>query len=90
MQRFTCDNSKYTQLYTCLRGVEGKCCCWFQVTGGSAEAKRYILEFCAQDKIMICGEEWVRLTVVGQSFMLHQIRKMVRCVVTLQLTTDSL
>jgi hypothetical protein len=26
----------------------------------------------------IGGEPWVKLVVVGQSFMLHQIRKMVR------------
>jgi tRNA U38,U39,U40 pseudouridine synthase TruA len=26
----------------------------------------------------INGERWVRMVVIGQSFMLHQIRKLVR------------
>eukprot|EP00891_Asterochloris_glomerata_P000708 jgi/Astpho2/708/Aster-08421 len=40
-------------------------------------AMRFILSFCCQGLVNIEGQPWVRLSVVGQSFMLHQIRKMV-------------
>jgi len=43
----------------------------------SDEAKRYILSFECPDTFTIKGQTWVRMVVLGQSFMLHQIRKMV-------------
>ncbi len=39
-------------------------------------AKRFIHSFTAE-RMIISGEPWLKLVVVGQSFMLHQIRKMV-------------
>lgn len=45
-----------------------------------AQAKRYIISFAvsADDGVVnINGSPWVRLVVIGQSFVLHQIRKMV-------------
>ena len=42
------------------------------------QAKRFILEFTACDpRIVADSTEWFRLEVVGQSFLLHMIRKMV-------------
>ena len=42
------------------------------------QAKRFILEFEAGDpRIVADSTEWLRLEVVGQSFLLHMIRKMV-------------
>lgn len=38
---------------------------------------RLITSFVAADPFENDGVEWVRLTVKGQSFMMHQIRKMV-------------
>lgn len=35
------------------------------------------MQFAVKDLIEINGEPWVRLVVIGQSFLLHQIRKMV-------------
>lgn len=40
-------------------------------------ANRYILSFEASDIFTINGMDFVKCTVVGQSFVLHQIRKMI-------------
>ena len=42
-----------------------------------AAAQRYIISFQTQDPILMEGTEWIPTQVVGQSFLLHQIRKMV-------------
>ncbi|RKP23655.1 pseudouridine synthase, partial [Syncephalis pseudoplumigaleata] len=46
-------------------------------------AKRYIMSFKASDPFIQQGTEWLSLKVHGQSFMLHQIRKMVSMMVLL-------
>lgn len=40
-------------------------------------AKRYIISFTANTIVKVEGIEFVKCEVVGQSFMLHQIRKMI-------------
>eukprot|EP00890_Picochlorum_soloecismus_P004565 jgi/Picsp_1/5109/NSC_02472-R1_trna pseudouridine synthase a len=43
----------------------------------SPQAKRFIIKFSCEGTFTIAGKPWVKLVVIGQSFMLHQIRKMV-------------
>ena len=44
---------------------------------GMATAKRYMESFQIQDPVIVNGMEWIPTQVLGQSFLLHQIRKMV-------------
>ncbi|KAJ1963666.1 tRNA pseudouridine synthase 1 [Dimargaris xerosporica] len=46
-------------------------------------AKRVIRSFTCSDPMLIDGTEWLSLKVHGQSFMMHQIRKMVGLVILL-------
>lgn len=48
-----------------------------RVEATAAQAKRYIHSFECRGTFSINGQEWVRMEVIGQSFMLHQIRKMI-------------
>ncbi|KAJ3007916.1 tRNA pseudouridine synthase 1 [Thoreauomyces humboldtii] len=63
-----------------LKQFHGTNNCWnFTVKMGYADksSNRYIMSFVAADPIVRGGIEWVKCTVHGQSFMLHQIRKMI-------------
>ncbi|KAF3915299.1 hypothetical protein AA313_de0202423 [Arthrobotrys entomopaga] len=48
-----------------------------QKTFKDPSSKRYIKTFKVSDPILIDNTEWLSLKVHGQSFMMHQIRKMV-------------
>ncbi|KAJ2766233.1 tRNA pseudouridine synthase 1 [Coemansia nantahalensis] len=55
----------------------------FTVTKGCTEhnSKRHMFWFEAADPMVVEGSEWLSLKVKGQSFMLHQIRKMVGLII---------
>jgi tRNA pseudouridine(38-40) synthase len=44
---------------------------------GQAQARRFIEIFLVQDPVVVDGVEWIPTQVLGQSFLLHQIRKMI-------------
>jgi len=46
-------------------------------------ARRYIISFNANTTFVVEGIEFVKCEVVGQSFMLHQIRKMMELAVVI-------
>ncbi|KAF9922695.1 tRNA pseudouridine synthase 1 [Linnemannia zychae] len=52
--------------------------------------QRFIMSFNVSDPKMIQGTEWLSLKVHGQSFMLHQIRKMVSLIIMLVRTDTPL
>ncbi|KAF9352868.1 tRNA pseudouridine synthase 1 [Mortierella sp. NVP85] len=52
--------------------------------------QRYMMSFTVSDPIMIQGTEWLSLKVHGQSFMLHQIRKMVGLIIMIVRTDTPL
>ena len=53
------------------------------VSSSEGRAKRYIVSFIVHDPIVHNGLEWIPTAVLGQSFLLHQIRKMVGCAVAI-------
>lgn len=48
-----------------------------RMPASAPQAKRYILSFKCDGVFEVNGMPWVRMVVIGQSFILHQIRKMV-------------
>lgn len=44
---------------------------------GQPQAFRFIETFSVQDPVVMSGMEWIPTQVLGQSFLLHQIRKMI-------------
>jgi tRNA pseudouridine38-40 synthase len=48
-----------------------------RVAASAPQAKRFIMSFKCDGVFEINGTKWVRTVVIGQSFMLHQIRKMI-------------
>ncbi|KAG9144428.1 hypothetical protein Leryth_022938 [Lithospermum erythrorhizon] len=48
-----------------------------RITAQDPSAKRYIVSFSANTTVTVDGIEFVKCEVVGQSFLLHQIRKMI-------------
>lgn len=69
--------SKMTEILKQFQGTHNFHNYTVRVDAFSPQAKRYIHEFTCQGAFEIEGEMWVKLVVIGQSFMLHQIRKMV-------------
>ncbi|KDO24703.1 hypothetical protein SPRG_10237 [Saprolegnia parasitica CBS 223.65] len=43
----------------------------------SPKCNRYIMSFKADKPFVLNGSEWIRMRVIGQSFLLHHIRKMI-------------
>ncbi len=47
------------------------------ITQHIIRCKRYIMRFESDEPFLKNGVEWIRLRVIGQSFLLHHIRKMI-------------
>lgn len=77
---FVFDEAAARRLTTILRQYEGthnfhNFTVRLEATDPSA--KRYMLSCQCAGTFEIQGQQWVRIVIIGQSFMLHQIRKMV-------------
>jgi tRNA pseudouridine38-40 synthase len=46
------------------------------VSASDAKAKRYIVSYTCQEPLMLGGMEWIPTQVMGQSFLVYQVRKM--------------
>jgi tRNA pseudouridine38-40 synthase len=62
------------------------------IKAGQPQAKRYIESFRVQDPVIHDGDgvEWIPTQILGQSFLLHQIRKMVSMAIDVARGTASL
>ena len=49
----------------------------YQVDIQIRRCNRYIMSFKADKPFVLNGAEWIRMRVIGQSFLLHHIRKMI-------------
>jgi tRNA pseudouridine38-40 synthase len=67
----------FTEALKCFEGTHN----FHNYTNGKAftdkSAHRYIMSITVGDPIYIDGSEWVSIKLHGQSFILHQIRKMI-------------
>lgn len=63
---------------TSVGGLHLVCLNVFQVSPTEARSRRHILSMDCKP-ILAEGQPYVLINVVGASFMIHQIRKMVRC-----------
>jgi tRNA pseudouridine38-40 synthase len=80
LQRFRSTDENRHLLQSALKKYEGTH--YFHnftkgLTPGQATAQRFIESFKAHDPVVVDGMEWIPTQVLGQSFLLHQIRKMV-------------
>lgn len=69
--------SRMTEILSQYKGTHNFHNFTVRTSHAAPDVKRYILSFVCEGVADIGGEPWVKLVVVGQSFMLHQIRKMV-------------
>lgn len=80
-EAFRLDAATHAQLNTVLRQFEGTHNFHnftSKLEPTSPKCQRYITSFAASEPPFIAHEmEWIRLRVVGQSFLLHHIRKMI-------------
>jgi len=61
-----------------------------RMTPTDPKANRYILSFTCSTPFLLLGIEYVKLEVTGQSFLLHQIRKMIGLLIAImRFRTDS-
>jgi tRNA pseudouridine(38-40) synthase len=80
LTKFRATPQHMEELRSSLRLFEGTKCFHNFTNGKTADDKsatRYIISFETLDPIILEGIEWIPTRVVGQSFLLHQIRKMV-------------
>lgn len=80
-ERFRISTEQLSRLRSALAAFQGTRSFHNYTTGkksDDASARRYIVSFdCGEPIVHSDGVEWVLLSVVGQSFLLNQIRKMV-------------
>ncbi|KAI8906032.1 pseudouridine synthase [Gorgonomyces haynaldii] len=77
---------KFRSLLDRYKGTHNFCNFTIGKTFDEQSNKRYIMSFTCSDPFEIQGQEWVSCKVKGQSFMLHQIRKMMGLVIMMMRT----
>ncbi|KAL6212734.1 hypothetical protein ACLB2K_017952 [Fragaria x ananassa] len=71
------EKERFNRILSCYQGTHNFHNFTTRTKAEDPAAIRYIISFSANTKVTVEGIEFVKCEVVGQSFMLHQIRKLI-------------
>ncbi|XP_050365039.1 uncharacterized protein LOC126783584 [Argentina anserina] len=71
------EKERFNRILSCYQGTHNFHNFTTRTKAEDPAAIRYIISFCANTTVVVEGIEFVKCEVVGQSFMLHQIRKLI-------------
>ncbi|WOG99791.1 hypothetical protein DCAR_0519147 [Daucus carota subsp. sativus] len=71
------EKERFNRILKCYEGTHNFHNFTTRIKAEDPSSQRFIVSFSASDTVVVDGIEFVKCQVVGQSFMLHQIRKLI-------------